>query len=860
MNCRTTMTLLVLIAAVAAGSARAAIFEVDSTADAVDLDPGDGLCLSAAGECTLRAAVMQANASPGTDTIDLTGINDPLQPITLTLAGVDETFTETPQGDAACAAVLEADAAIGDLDITEDVTIEGAGPNLTVVRWATQSLTLPAAGDRVFHVQSNPGETVDHVRIADLMIANGGVGVPADLDANNPYNCEVSGATGSRQAWQFRRYGGGIAIGAGAGVVLFDEALHGDGNSEPDRSAEGGAAAAARSSVGLVELERVAVIGNRSGADGGGLDVSAPVRIADSVFSANQAAINGGALYLEARASVSGTLIGSASSPVEFTSGAVPVDVLAPNEAMNGGGIFATGAHTSFVARSAINLNEADAGGAIAGRTLVRLNVSDTTISGNTGSARGGGITTSGVVALRHVTLANNRSTSGATRVGGGLDAFGRGTFLFANSLFSNNVVEGASGTSPRDANCGCSDTVTFCQHGPMVTLGFNLGDEATDTCLMSVTVGDQLAQDPLLDALAANGGRTETHRLPSQQAGDAATSPAVDAAGSGACTNADQRGSIRPDDGDGDADFDCDVGAFELFVPRDDLNIGSVTVPDRARVGEPVTLTVVIRNDNAATDVPAVTYAATVAPTTGLEVLAAVPSAGTCAVATASSVDCAIGMLAAGEVATVQLTLSADAQGTYTVESEIDNDPSVADPVPGNNKVVSRIAFSGSSDVALSVTADAATIRVEDDLTFDYVVSNAGEDDAENLRFQVDVPLSVAFFSASYSPQYSCFWSVGTFQCLLNELAAGDSAAFRLIVTGVATGDYTFESRLAADQDDPDPGNNTDVKAVTIRAKQSSGGGGGCAYNPAGPADVTLPVFLLALLGVLAWRHRSRA
>ena len=47
-----------------AGSARGQVFDVDSTADAVDANPGDGVCASAAGECTLRAAVMEANASP----------------------------------------------------------------------------------------------------------------------------------------------------------------------------------------------------------------------------------------------------------------------------------------------------------------------------------------------------------------------------------------------------------------------------------------------------------------------------------------------------------------------------------------------------------------------------------------------------------------------------------------------------------------------------------------------------------------------------------------------------------------------------------------------------------------------------
>jgi len=34
-------------------------FTVDSTVDAVDANPGDGLCATEAGECTLRAAIQE---------------------------------------------------------------------------------------------------------------------------------------------------------------------------------------------------------------------------------------------------------------------------------------------------------------------------------------------------------------------------------------------------------------------------------------------------------------------------------------------------------------------------------------------------------------------------------------------------------------------------------------------------------------------------------------------------------------------------------------------------------------------------------------------------------------------------------
>ena len=44
--------------------AHAKRFNVNSTQDAVDLNPGDGICATATGECTLRAAIQETNALP----------------------------------------------------------------------------------------------------------------------------------------------------------------------------------------------------------------------------------------------------------------------------------------------------------------------------------------------------------------------------------------------------------------------------------------------------------------------------------------------------------------------------------------------------------------------------------------------------------------------------------------------------------------------------------------------------------------------------------------------------------------------------------------------------------------------------
>ncbi len=59
---------LVALGAVAA-SGQAATFTINSIADDGDAAPGNGICATAGRACTLRAAIMEANATPGADTI-----------------------------------------------------------------------------------------------------------------------------------------------------------------------------------------------------------------------------------------------------------------------------------------------------------------------------------------------------------------------------------------------------------------------------------------------------------------------------------------------------------------------------------------------------------------------------------------------------------------------------------------------------------------------------------------------------------------------------------------------------------------------------------------------------------------------
>ena len=109
----------------------AATFTVNDTSDLMDDNIGDGVCHTATGTCTLRAAVQEANADPGVDVITL-----PSGVYVLTLTGAGE--------DAA---------ATGDLDITESLTIIGAGAANTIVDGGPAG----SANDRLFSIHNQIG-------------------------------------------------------------------------------------------------------------------------------------------------------------------------------------------------------------------------------------------------------------------------------------------------------------------------------------------------------------------------------------------------------------------------------------------------------------------------------------------------------------------------------------------------------------------------------------------------------------------------------------------------------------------------------------------------------------------------------
>ena len=204
--------------------AEAATFVVDSTVDAVDATPGDGVCATSGAVCTLRAAIQESNALAGADTVTV-----PAGTYTLTIGGTFENA-----------------AATGDLDITDDIVINGNAVSATIID--------ANAIDRGFEILGASAT------FSNLTIRNG----------NSAGN------------------GGGINLNATASATLSASTLSGN-------TTAAGGGGIHNSGVTLV-LTNVTVSGNTANR-GGGLACTRPCTLTNVTVTANTASITGGGVY-----------------------------------------------------------------------------------------------------------------------------------------------------------------------------------------------------------------------------------------------------------------------------------------------------------------------------------------------------------------------------------------------------------------------------------------------------------------------------------------------------------------------------------------------------------------------------------
>jgi CSLREA domain-containing protein len=287
--------------------------------------------------------------------------------------------------------------------------------------------------------------------------------------------------------------------------------------------------------------------------------------------------------------------------------------VLSQNDSFGGGSAVLSYIATTRISNSLIIGNNSNSGAAGIYQNVGTLIVENTTFSNNhsegTGAGifvRGGEVRISGSTFVNNSTpyngagidfygeslvIANSTFFGNVAGMGGGAGIYSSGNALVVNSTFSNNRnLDGFQGSAIffLDGNFTLKNSIIAdniaarsCTGG--VTDGGNNLQYPDDTCVDTIPVAN-----PLLDPLASNGGPTQTMAL---QPG----SPAIDAGNNATCgaapvNNVDQRGSVRPVDGNGDGNPVCDIGAYEapFTAPTNHSPVCSAAVPSRSSIWPP--------------------------------------------------------------------------------------------------------------------------------------------------------------------------------------------------------------------------------------------------------------------------------
>jgi CSLREA domain-containing protein len=546
--------------------AQAATFNVNKTADTAD-----GTCDA---DCSLREAILAANAAAGADTITL-----PAGTYTLTIAGVDEDASAT-----------------GDLDITDDLTINGAGAGTTIIQ-ACDSSGGPCVGiDRVIHI---PTSTVG---LSGVTIRNGNV---------TSSGGGIFGSTGSSLTLTNSTVTGNTAFDHGGGI-LIDGALTLTGSTVSNNTANSDASGDGNGGGiyiwpgnNTVTLTNSTISGN-SAFFGGGYytDGSSSVTLTDSTISGNTSSSTGGGIFHNGgtltltNTAVSSNTAGASGGGIRLSGGVTAsltgstVNGNLSSGTNNGGGIHLLGVGTTAtLTDSVVSGNTAYRGGGIYNEATLTLTGS--TVSGNTATQHGGGIINDGTLtainttlsgnmanidagglynafsglastaSLNNVTITNNTadSDSNSSGDGGGVFAVGTGTVNLKNTILGGNT----GGTAP-----DCAGTLT--------SQDYNLIQSTAGCTISGTTTNNITGVSPNLGALANNGGSTQTHALLSGSPAIDAGNPAVPGSGGDACAATDQRGTARPQDGNGDGTVACDIGAYEGLGPNISLSTPSIS------------------------------------------------------------------------------------------------------------------------------------------------------------------------------------------------------------------------------------------------------------------------------------------
>jgi len=234
-----------------------------------------------------------------------------------------------------------------------------------------------------------------------------------------------------------------------------------------------------------------------------------------------------------------------------------------------GGAVHVAGlGHQTFISGStfADNLAAGNGGAISIGGAL--LEIENTTFTGNSAIRDGGAIETGVMTTLANVTMAGNLADSDANNGGDGggiARTVSSAEITVRNTIIADNMdASPASGFAPDCTGAFISDGHNLIGQVNVACLGFTDGvnNDQVGTGMNPI--------DPMLDALADNGGPTPTMALQAASPAVAGGNPMGCDGADGMALNVDQRGEPRP----APAGSACDMGAFELDQPLPTFNL----------------------------------------------------------------------------------------------------------------------------------------------------------------------------------------------------------------------------------------------------------------------------------------------
>jgi large repetitive protein len=128
-------------------------------------------------------------------------------------------------------------------------------------------------------------------------------------------------------------------------------------------------------------------------------------------------------------------------------------------------------------------------------------------------------------------------------------------------------------------------------------------------------------------------------------------------------------------------------------------------------------------------------------------------------------------------------------------------------------------------ADVSVAVTPSASAVLTGDNLTYTFVVSNAGPQTATNVSMGGTLPEPWMFSGGSVT-QGSCTISAGNINCVFGDIAPGHTAT--VILTGtidavaVCPATMTCTASASSGVHDPNIANNTTASVVALSCRQA--------------------------------------